>query len=257
MDPELSSYRTYMWLCGAAWLVLAALTELLLYLLAPGLALLWRELPLVVGIIARGGVLYVGLCLAGTALAAAGGGRIPQRWLRLLCRVAYRFLPYCLWTGAVFGIGKERVAQGLIDLINRISLRYLNEVRPEEVMLLTPHCLQWSGCPLKVTHDAFLCKECGRCPVAGLVRLAKTHHVGLHIATGGTFARLLVKKHRPKVIIAIACERDLVLGMCDVFPILVFGVLNARPNGPCYNTQVDLAKVERILLHVLRKERAA
>ena len=64
------------------------------------------------------------------------------------------------------------------------------------------------------------------------------------IATGGTLARQAVKKVRPKAILAVACERDLTSGIQDVFPLPVIGVLNERPNGPCYNTRVDMKKVE-------------
>ena len=65
------------------------------------------------------------------------------------------------------------------------------------------------------------------------------------VVTGGTLARQVVKGLRPKAILAIACERDLTSGIQDVFPLPVIGVLNDRPFGPCFNTQVDMERVER------------
>ena len=72
------------------------------------------------------------------------------------------------------------------------------------------------------------------------------HKFGLHvvISTGGTLARQAVRQARPKAIVAVACENDLTSGIQDVFPLPVLGVLNERPNGPCFNTRADMTKVE-------------
>ena len=49
---------------------------------------------------------------------------------------------------------------------------------------------------------------------------------------------------RPRMIIAVACERDLTSGIQDSYPLPVFGILNQRPCGPCLDTLVSLAAVE-------------
>ena len=78
--------------------------------------------------------------------------------------------------------------------------------------------------------------------------------MGFHffVATGGTLARQIIYKMRPKAVLAIACERDLMSGIQDVYPLPAVGVLNIRPNGPCYNTHVDIeevkAQLEKIIL---------
>jgi len=56
---------------------------------------------------------------------------------------------------------------------------------------------------------------------------------------------------KPKAIVAVACELDLTSGIRDTYPIPVIGVLNRRPNGPCYNTSVDIAEVKKALLHFI------
>ena len=94
-----------------------------------------------------------------------------------------------------------------------------------------------------MTHDVYNCKQCDRCQVGGLLKIAKEYGCQFIVVTGGTLARMKVKEAKPKAIIAIACERDLASGMADVFPIPVIGVLNERPNGPCCNTTVDINKV--------------
>ena len=68
-------------------------------------------------------------------------------------------------------------------------------------------------------------------------------------------ARRIVVKKRPEIIIGVACERDLTSGIQDSYPVPVFGILNQRPFGPCYDTDVDLELVENGLITFLGYER--
>ena len=56
---------------------------------------------------------------------------------------------------------------------------------------------------------------------------------------------------------AIACERDLTSGIQDVYPLPAVGVLNIRPNGPCFNTHVDIEKVREEIKKFLIDDDAA
>ena len=71
------------------------------------------------------------------------------------------------------------------------------------------------------------------------------------VVTGGTLARSVFITLRAQAVLAIACERDLTSGIQDTYPLPVVGVLNERPEGPCFNTTVDLAKVEAALKNFL------
>jgi hypothetical protein len=75
------------------------------------------------------------------------------------------------------------------------------------------------------------------------------------VATGGTLARKIVVDKRPDIIIGVACERDLTSGIQDSYPLPVFGILNRRPNGPCYDTDVDLELIERGMQIFLNHEK--
>lgn len=67
-----------------------------------------------------------------------------------------------------------------------------------------------------------------------LRQLRDHYHFQMATADGGTEARLKIKEVRPKVIIAIACERDLISGFKEVNPYIpVIGFPNFRPEGPC------------------------
>ena len=77
--------------------------------------------------------------------------------------------------------------------------------------------------------------------------LAERFGIEVAVATGGTLARKLIVEKRPRFILAVACERDLTSGIRDAYPLPVIGVLNRRPHGPCFNTSIVVAEVERAL----------
>jgi len=81
--------------------------------------------------------------------------------------------------------------------------------------------------------------------------LAQKFGLDISVATGGTLARKVIVEKRPQLVIAVACERDLTSGIKDCYPLPVIGILNDRPNGPCVDTSVDVAKIEQALLSVL------
>jgi hypothetical protein len=84
-----------------------------------------------------------------------------------------------------------------------------------------------------------------------LLALRNKYEAELAIATGGTIARRIVLTKKPRTIVAVACERDLISGIQDTYPIPVFGVLNMRPNGPCVDTRVDTDTVEAAIRYFL------
>ena len=118
-------------------------------------------------------------------------------------------------------------------------------VKPQELLILAPHCLQNADCTYRITTDVGNCRRCGRCRVADLLALKEEYGVQVAVVTGGTLARRIVRKTRPRAIVAIACERDLSSGIQDVHPLPALGIVNIRPEGPCFNTQVELERVRK------------
>ena len=159
------------------------------------------------------------------------------------------FYPMTMWVGRLFGVSKEEIEDSYIKINNQMTVSQDIKNRPEEILILSPHCLQNTNCPHKITIDVQNCHRCGKCSVAGLLDIAEETGVNLVVASGGTFARKLAKEYQPKAIVAIACERDLTSGIKDMNAqhIPVVGVLNERPNGPCYNTTVQICKVRQAL----------
>jgi uncharacterized protein len=164
------------------------------------------------------------------------------------------FLPLMTLLGRLLGIDKTSVRNSFIKVNNELVRSEARRYKPEEVLLLMPHCLQSSSCEMRLTYDINNCKRCGKCPIKGLLELSDRYGVHLAIATGGTIARRIVVQNRPKMILAVACERDLSSGIQDTYPLPVFGVLNERPHGPCLDTLVSLERLEKALLLFLDPE---
>ena len=83
--------------------------------------------------------------------------------------------------------------------------------------------------------------------------LKEEYGLSVKVATGGTLARLYLKKERPDFIIAVACKRDLVTGIFDMYPMNVYGIFNIIKDSPCVNTDVDIKEIRKVLNNVLNK----
>ena len=165
------------------------------------------------------------------------------------------FLPLMEILGPRLGIDKERVRNSFIETNNRLLLSgNRHGIAPERMLLLLPHCLQMADCQRRITTSIDNCEQCGRCNIDFLIKLAQKYKVHIAVATGGTLARKIVRDHKPKMIIAVACERDLTSGIHDTFPLPVYGILNQRPEGPCWNTRVDTVEVEKVLQTFLKQQ---
>jgi len=157
------------------------------------------------------------------------------------------FLPLMTIFARLFHISKSRVRASFIKVNNEMVAAEAGRYEPGQMLVLLPHCLQSSRCKHRLTYDINNCKRCGECPVDGLLALSEAYGVHIAIATGGTIARRIVVQKRPRLIVAVACERDLASGIQDTHPIPVYGVLNERPNGPCLDTRVTLPHLEAAL----------
>lgn len=160
-------------------------------------------------------------------------------------RIATNLLfPMAMFIGRTIGLNKEKIRRSFIEVNNHLVYSLASKVPSDKILILVPHCLQKHDCPHKVTIDAHNCRRCGRCSIQALLELAGDYQSALVVATGGTLARRFIVEHKPQAIIAVACERDLTSGIKDTNPIPVLGILNWRPNGPCFDTEVDLSQVK-------------
>ena len=161
--------------------------------------------------------------------------------------------PVTVFMGSIFGIDRAKIRESFVYVNNSFVKALNKKFKASEILILLPHCLQHTSCGVRITIDIENCKHCGNCNIGDLVELASKYQVQIAIATGGTLARRIVIKNKPKFIIAVACQRDLVSGLQDVFPIPVYGVFNQRPEGPCINTKVSISTIEFALKHIIEE----
>lgn len=249
-DKEFLGNRTFILLLLLTCLVLVGLAILLWWVPYVGLANIHPSLPFILAI-AFGCVVLFGLGGAITLILTIVRGK-NLFFNRRIRGVVIRFLfPLLVVIGKCVGIGKDEIRKSFVLINNQLVLAEARKVRPEKLLILLPHCLQNHECVVRITGDVENCKACGKCKIKDLVDLSHKYHVPISVATGGTLARRIVVEKKPEVIIGVACERDLTSGIQDSYPIPVFGILNHRPFGPCYDTDVDLDLVENGIITFL------
>lgn len=144
-------------------------------------------------------------------------------------------------------VSRDALRESYVAVNNAMTKAQGKRLCGRRLLVLLPHCLQIDKCNRNVTRDINNCQQCGQCLVGELKEAAKIFGVNVEVVNGGTLARRRVAQMRPTGIVAVACERDLTLGIQDVYPIPVIGVINDRPFGPCHNTRVDMVKVSEAI----------
>jgi uncharacterized protein len=198
---------------------------LLLFLLAPriesvhpvAVSLLWSALLVATGLLwAWWGVLLVSYQLGRPLLPERLAERGPfLRLMRLTSRTADRF-------GR-----RDWVENAAVKVYNALAVMRQRKVGGGELLLLIPRCLS------KVTLD-------------GVLGIAGKYGVPVFVATRGQLARRVIRERRPKAVVAVACERDMVSGLHDVAgKIPVLGLTMTLPAGPCKDATLDLGQLER------------
>jgi uncharacterized protein len=135
----------------------------------------------------------------------------------------------------LFKISKDRVGHSITKVNNALVFATKKKFTAKNLLVLLPRCLS------RETREQAMA-------------LSAKYGIKVFTATGGSSARQMVKKERPDAIIGVACERDLVSGMADSpAKIPVIGIANKRPEGPCKNTSIDIAELEKAVLFFLKK----
>src|SRR5438445_687515 len=77
------------------------------------------------------------------------------------------------------------------------------------------------------------------------VAAAVRYDVPVFVATRGQLARRVIRERRPRAVVAVACERDMMTGLRDVAGKLpVLGLTMRLPNGPCRDAELDLDRMD-------------
>lgn len=145
-------------------------------------------------------------------------------------------IPWTVKAGKVFGLSKDRIANSILQVGNRLTAVNQAMIEREELLILLPRCLD------KQTRD-------------DIKAMTAKYDVDFHICAGGQMARQLLTEKKPKGVIAVACERDLMAGVQDVkATIPVIAIANKRPEGPCRNTHINMTEMENAIRMYLGKK---
>ncbi|PLY01211.1 MAG: hypothetical protein C0624_10950 [Desulfuromonas sp.] len=254
MSPETSSppdlyqprKRIFIAVLSVACLLLLGITFLLWYVPNVGLRQIHPLLPpvfsVLLGLFAL--VILAGMGVLVLTLLTGRDLFLTQRLRGLVIRYLF---PAIVNFGRLLGVDRDLLQQSFIALNNQLVRARKLQITPDRALILLPHCIQLFDCAIKITGDVSKCSRCGMCDISGLTQLAERFGIEVAVATGGTLARRLIVEKRPRFILAVACERDLTSGIRDAYPLPVIGVLNHRPNGPCFNTGVVFAEMEGVL----------
>jgi uncharacterized protein len=243
-EQKSPSKGTFIFLLLVTCVLMTGLALLLWWVPYVGLENIHPATPLILAVALGGIVLF---CLGGALTLVFtilhGKNLFFNRRIRgVVIRILF---PLLVVVGKCLGISKAETRRSFIAINNQLVLAEAGKVPAERLLLLLPHCLQYHDCKVRIIFDVENCEACGKCRIKDLVALGRKYGVPVSVATGGTLARKIVVEKRPEVIVAVACERDLTSGIQDTYPIPVFGIFNRRPFGPCYDTDVDLALVEK------------
>ncbi len=152
-----------------------------------------------------------------------GKSLYPYTWIE---KFLLALLPKTIWLGTKLGISKDRIGNSFIKMHNFITKAFIDKLSRLRLLILLPRCLK------KEARTRLLNRLSG-------------DDFKVYTAAGGEEAREAIRQYRPTIILAIACERDLISGIKDVAErILVFAVPNKRPDGPCKNTDFSLTELE-------------
>jgi hypothetical protein len=210
---------------SALTLVIAlGISALLLFLLTPRLADAYRTMPEVVWglLLVSGAVIWLwwGMLLLSHEL------RLPLLPERLAERGPFlRLMRLTSRVADQFG-RRDRVENAAVKVYNALAMMRRRKVGQGELLVLIPRCLS------KETLD-------------GVLGVAARYEVPVFVATRGQLARRVIRERRPRAVVAVACERDMVSGLHDVAgKIPVLGLTMTLPSGPCKDALVDLGQLE-------------
>ncbi|MCL2688493.1 MAG: DUF116 domain-containing protein [Chitinispirillia bacterium] len=155
--------------------------------------------------------------------------------------------PIAVFAAKLLRYNKSALMGSFVEVNNALTIAQSARIKGNRILVLLPHCLQVDICNRKITNDLSNCMRCGKCSVGDFIAVSERHGLKIEVVNGGTLARKRVAMFRPQGVIAVACERDLTLGIQDVHPVPVYGVINDRPHGPCVNTRVDMELVNEAI----------
>lgn len=218
---------------AAGIVIAAAVVASLVFLLAPRLSSIARWLPPAMYIAIGLTVALAAVWLALVALSYVLGRSLLPAWMAERGLLP-RLFPMASRVGRAFGVQRDWTEASCVAVYERLALARTRSVAAEELLILIPRCLS-------------------RASLDGVLDIARRYNVATYVATRGQLARRAIRERRPRAVVAVACERDLVSGLHDVAAkIPVLGLTMQLPSGPCKDAGLDLEKMEDFVRRMVK-----
>jgi hypothetical protein len=227
--PIAEGKRTFLLLSFTVLVLIILLSLLFLYLVLPRFEQYGRSGVIIITVVVAALALFLLAWYVFLLFAALSTRNYLFVCLERGTNLLTLLFPLTTKLARTIGISRDRLSHSFIKVSNRLVPPRISE---GTVLALLPRCL-------KKELKQRIKDICSEFP-----------DVMLQTAPGGNVARKIIEETRPRAIVAVACERDLVSGIQDVAPrIPVIGICNSRPLGPCKDTSINIEEFRSALDH--------
>jgi hypothetical protein len=156
--------------------------------------------------------------------------------------ILYLFYEPSKWICRIFGIKDVLIDEILVEVRNAIMIERFKCIKNNRVIFL-PQCLRNPKC--KARCDPIIgyeCIKCGLCDIGKICKAADKYNFQVYIIPGGSFVKKIIKNHRPKSCIGVACYPELAESMQGASPFMVVQGISLTRDG-CFDTRVDVSEI--------------
>jgi len=151
------------------------------------------------------------------------------------------------------GVDAKIVDQIGVEVRNKVNEKFFKKIKPQDKILVLPHCLRHVDCEAKLESSGLVCKDCNRCVIGVLKSKAENKGFKVFIIPGSTFLKKILEKNNFKAVLGVACYQDLNLAMMKLSKFSCQGVPLLKDG--CINTKVDPRAVLEKMDEIQEKEK--
>jgi len=151
------------------------------------------------------------------------------------------------------GVDAKIVDQIGVEVRNKVNEKFFKKIKPQDKILVLPHCLRHADCEAKLESSGLVCKDCNRCVIGVLKSKAENKGFKVFIIPGSTFLKKILEKNNFKAVLGVACYQDLNLAMMKLSKFSCQGVPLLKDG--CINTKVDPRAVLEKIDEIQEKEK--
>ncbi|MFQ5670317.1 MAG: DUF116 domain-containing protein [Acidobacteriota bacterium] len=182
----------------------------------------------------------------------------PRLWIRSYAMLCDRvFLRILLRAVRIVGDKTDPVLRSYVRANNAAVRSLYRRRKPENILILLPHCVVYSRCPKKVVKDLSRCTDCDLCQMEGILGLSDRSRLPTGIAVRSAEAYSQARALGPDLTLAVACDDRLVKGITRVPELPAFALPLHLPEESCHDNLVDMGGLREAMSYFLGPARMA